>query len=174
MAAGKYLKDSSTWQKVVDVAGVLDNAIEGIGNAASAVAEFSGDPVGYLKERASARNHAENQRCFQRFYDPEGYHLAQARNMGPLAGGVTQAALLEIALDGGGRALRAVRSAARTTEVAVEGTEVAGEVAVGTSAPMLQEISGQVKNWLGKGYRTITNDFGDTVLVSRDGLRKMR
>ncbi len=56
------------------------------------------------------------------------------------------------------------------------GVSRAGNVARGAarSSGKLPKISNQLKNWLGKEYRVITNKAGDTVLLSKDGLRKMR
>ena len=35
-------------------------------------------------------------------------------------------------------------------------------------------VAKQVKSWLGKDYKIITNKAGDNIFMSKDGLRKMR
>jgi hypothetical protein len=43
------------------------------------------------------------------------------------------------------------------------------------STPLhVQQIGDEIKNWLGRDYRVVTNTTGDTVFISKDGLRKFR
>jgi len=51
---------------------------------------------------------------------------------------------------------------------------VSGGKASKAQTKTFQEASKEVKQFLGEGYRTITNRYGDKVFVSKDGLRKIR
>ena len=42
------------------------------------------------------------------------------------------------------------------------------------ASPGVQAAYKSAREWLGEGARTITNKAGDLILVSKDGLRKMR
>jgi hypothetical protein len=41
-------------------------------------------------------------------------------------------------------------------------------------SPQVKQVGGQVKQFLGKDARVITNKAGDKVFVSKDGLRRVR
>ena len=49
-----------------------------------------------------------------------------------------------------------------------------GRIQVPNASSSVQETAKSVKQWLSKGSRAIINDSGDLVLMSKDGLRKMR
>ena len=42
------------------------------------------------------------------------------------------------------------------------------------AASKVPELANDLKKWLGKDYRVIINKAGDTVLLSKDGLKKIR
>ena len=48
------------------------------------------------------------------------------------------------------------------------------EQKLANASPKVQEGYKFITQWLGKGSRAIINDSGDLVLMSKDGLRKMR
>ena len=71
-------------------------------------------------------------------------------------------------VQGAGKAVQAEQAAGK----AVTGAAVEQKIANASSS--VQETAKSVKQWLGKGSRMIINDNGDLVLMSKDGLRKMR
>lgn len=53
---------------------------------------------------------------------------------------------------------------------------VADDAARGTKnfTPKVRQIGNDVNNFLGKDSKVITNNAGDTIFVSKDGLRRVR